>query len=89
MVAVGAELIRESSSGSSGSEFEPQEWDPQVVRGGSLRGVRFLREDQGPNTGKVSALQRRRPLRRSYGSHFGMVRKWRDVQLFREEETSG
>ena len=35
--------IREYSSGSSGLEFEPQEWDPQVAQGGSLKGVQFTR----------------------------------------------
>ena len=39
--------VRDSSSGSSGSEFEPSEWDPQIVQGGSLRGVKFSRENQG------------------------------------------
>ena len=36
--------IVESLAGSSGSEFEPKEWDPQVARGGgSLREVSFIR----------------------------------------------
>ena len=39
--------IRESSAGSSGSEFEPKEWDPQVLGGGSLRGVKFSRKGHG------------------------------------------
>ena len=39
--------IRESSADSSGSEFEPKEWDPQVIGGGSLRGVTFARKSQG------------------------------------------
>ena len=44
-------LIRESSSGSSGSEFEPKEWDPQVARGGRIGQVKFTRKGQ-KNTAK-------------------------------------
>ena len=38
--------IREVSSGSSGSEFEPKEWDPQVAQGGRMGEVTFTRKGQ-------------------------------------------
>ena len=49
-------LIRESSSGSSGSEFEPKEWDPQVARGGRIGQVKFTRKGQKATAkGEVAA----------------------------------